>query len=107
MEKKKEKKSNIKPTNRLQDTYEDYGTIAYMIIKNGEIVYENYADNYSKDSKTNSFSMAKSITSILLFKAIQDGFIKSLDQPITDFYPDFKGEFADQTTGRQPRWHLV
>lgn len=94
----KEKKSNIKPTNRLQDTYEEYGTIAYMIIKNGEIVYENYADNYSKDSKTNSFSMAKSITSILLFKAIQDGFIKSLDQPITDFYPDFKGEFADQTT---------
>lgn len=94
----KEKESNIKPTGRLKDTYDEYGTIAYLIIKNGKIVYEDYAEDYSKDSKTNSFSMAKSITSVLLFKAIQDGFIKSLDQPITDFYPDFKGEFADQTT---------
>lgn len=93
-----EKESNIKPTNRLQDTYDEYGTIAYLIIKNGKIVYEDYADDYSKDSKTNSFSMAKSITSVLLFKAIQDGFIKSIDQPITDFYPDFKGKFAKEAT---------
>ncbi|MDN6279446.1 MAG: beta-lactamase family protein [Psychroflexus sp.] len=93
-----EKETAIKPTSRLQDTYKEYGTIAYLIIKDGKILYENYAEDYSKDSKTNSFSMAKSITSVLLFKAIQDGFIKSLDQPITDFHPDFKGEFANQTT---------
>lgn len=94
----KEKETNIKSTSRLVETNEEYGTIAYMLIKNGEIVYENYAEDYSKNSKTNSFSMAKSITSVLLFKAIQDGFIKGLEQPITDFYPDFKGEFAHQTT---------
>lgn len=90
--------NTLKPTDRLKDTNEKYGTIAFLIIKNGEILYENYAEGYSKDSKTNSFSMAKSITTSLLFKAIQDGHIQSLDQPLTDFFPDFKGEYASQCT---------
>jgi len=86
------------PTQRLIETNEKYGTVAFLIIKNGEIWYENYADSYGIDSKTNSFSMAKSITVSLLFKAIKDGHIKSLDQPLTDFFPDFKGEYASETT---------
>ena len=90
--------NSIKPTQRLDSVNNALGTTAFLIIKNGKIVYENYAPEYTKNSKTNSFSMAKSITTSLLFKAIQDGYIKSLEQPITDFFPNFKGEFAKSTT---------
>ncbi len=90
--------NTLQPTKRLLDTNEKYGTIALLIIKNSQILHENYAEGYDKYSKTNSFSMAKSITVSLLFKAIQDGYIKSLDQSLTDFFPDFKGEFVSETT---------
>lgn len=83
--------NSVDATDRLKNTNSEFGTVAYLIIKNDSIYYENYADNYGVDSKTNSFSMAKSITSSLLGKAIMDGYIKNLDQPISDFYPQYKG----------------
>jgi CubicO group peptidase (beta-lactamase class C family) len=79
------------PTKALTSTNNDLGTVAFLIIKNDSILYESYAEDYSKNAKTNSFSMAKSITSSLLGKAIMDGYIKSLDQPISDFYKEFEG----------------
>ena len=66
------------------------GTVAFLVIKNDSLLYENYAQNYSANSKTNSFSMAKSIVSAMLGKAIMDGHIKSLDQPLGDFFEQFK-----------------
>jgi CubicO group peptidase (beta-lactamase class C family) len=79
------------PTKALTSINNDLGTVAYLIIKNDSIFYEWYAEDYSKNSKTNSFSMAKSITTSLLGKAIMDGYIKNLDQPISDFYKEFEG----------------
>ena len=79
----------IEPTESLLTTNEELGTVAFIIIKNDSIIYENYADGYSLTSQTNSFSMAKSITTALLGKAIKDGFVKSLDQPVADFIPQF------------------
>lgn len=81
--------NSVKATKKLQQTNQKLGTVAFLIIKNDSIWYEDYADGYSANTKTNSFSMAKSITSALLGKAIRDGFIKSLDQPVADFYPQF------------------
>ncbi len=50
--------NSVNAIQRLADTNKELGTIAYLIIKNDSIYYENYAENYSVDSKTNSFSMA-------------------------------------------------
>lgn len=86
------------PTERLNATHKEMGTVAFMIIKNDSIWYENYAEGYGTTSKTNSFSMAKSITTALLGKAIMDGHIKSLDQPIGDFLPKFSEGMAAKTT---------
>ncbi|MBT0607869.1 serine hydrolase domain-containing protein [Aequorivita echinoideorum] len=80
----------IKASEKLSETNKKLGTVAFLIIKNDSILYEKYADGYSEKSQTNSFSMAKSITSALLGKAIDDGFIKSLEQPVGDFYPQFQ-----------------
>jgi len=81
--------NSVQATQKLQQTNEDLGTVAFLIIKNDSIWYESYADGYSATSKTNSFSMAKSVTSALLGKAIRDGYIKNLEQPVADFFPQF------------------
>jgi len=83
--------NTVLETEKLKKTHEALGSTAFVILKNDSIWHEYYAPNYSATSKTNSFSMAKSITSALLGKAIKEGFIKSLDQPVGDFFEQYKG----------------
>ena len=90
--------NSVTETNRLQKYNKAYGTIAYVIIKNDSVWFENYYDGFDQNSKTNSFSMAKSYVSGLLGKAIMDGYIKSLDQPVSDFFPEFSEGLAAQMT---------
>ncbi len=89
--------NTVEATNTLSKVNKDWGTIAYLIIKNDSIWFESYYEDFNKNSKTNSFSMAKSITTSMLGKAIMDGYIKNLNQPISDFYPEYKG--AKTTVG--------
>lgn len=92
--------NKVQSTDRLNTINEKLGTVAFMIVKNDSIWYENYADGYNEGSKTNSFSMAKSIVTAMLGKAIMDGHIKSLEQPVGDFFPEFsKGLAAKMTVG--------
>ena len=92
--------NSVKETAVLKKLNEDKGTIAYVIIKNDSIWFENYYDGFNKDSKSNSFSMAKSMISAMLGKAIMEGKIKSLDQPVSDFYPEYsEGLAAKMTVG--------
>ncbi|MFV0565836.1 MAG: serine hydrolase domain-containing protein [Flavobacteriaceae bacterium] len=87
-------------TNTLKQVNQQNGTIAYVIIKNDSIWFEKYYDGFNENSKSNSFSMAKSYVSALLGKAIMDGYIKSLDQPVCDFIPEFcNGLAANMTVG--------
>ena len=89
--------NSVKETDKLLEVNKDWGTIAFIIIKNDSIWFENYYDGFNENSKTNSFSMAKSVTTALLGKAIMDGYIKDLDQPISDFYPQY--DYAKTTVG--------
>jgi CubicO group peptidase (beta-lactamase class C family) len=75
---------------KYQDDFKRMGTIAYLIIKNDSIRYEEYWDGYSDTSHTNAFSMAKTFVSMLVGCALADGKIKSLEQPVGDFIPEFK-----------------
>lgn len=84
----------------LKDVFDQYGAVAYLVVKKGEIVHEQYWDDYSDTSHSNSFSMAKSITTMLVQCAIQDGYMTSWDQKVKDFLPDLQGEFADELTLR-------
>ncbi|MHA3787785.1 serine hydrolase domain-containing protein [Flavobacterium hauense] len=75
-------------------TFEEYltltKTVSFVIIKNDTIQYENYFNNYSRESIVASFSMAKSVTSILIGCAIDDGYIKSVDEPVINYVPELK-----------------
>jgi len=97
--------NSAEATPRLNEQNEALGTIAMVIIQNDSVWYEDYAEGYGRDSQTNSFSMAKSITSALLGKAIQDGAIESLDQPVGDFFEEYKengmtvGDLSSMSSG--------
>ncbi|MFD2551594.1 serine hydrolase domain-containing protein [Bizionia sediminis] len=90
--------NTVTETEALQKINTENGTIAYVIIKNDSIWFENYYDGFDANSKTNSFSMAKSYVSALLGKALMEGHIKSLDQPVGDFLPEFKDGLAAKLT---------
>ncbi|WP_167598357.1 serine hydrolase domain-containing protein [Leeuwenhoekiella sp. ZYFB001] len=92
--------NNYTLSDELMQTHKEFGSIAYMVIKNDSIVFEDYYDGFGQDSKSNSFSMAKSYVSALLGKAIKDGYIKSLDQPVGDFISEYsEGTAAQMTVG--------
>jgi CubicO group peptidase (beta-lactamase class C family) len=92
--------NSINETEKLLQTNKDYGTIAYVIIKNDSIWFEKYYDGFDKNSQTNSFSMAKSYVSGLMGKAIDEGYIKSLNQPVGDYFSEFNnGKAAKMTVG--------
>ncbi|KUF45448.1 serine hydrolase [Myroides marinus] len=90
--------NTVKASENLEKTHKELQSIAFIVIKNDSIFYEAYYDGYDKDSYTNSFSMAKSIVSAALGKALQRGEIKSLDQKVIDFLPELKGQYKDDIT---------
>ena len=77
---------------------EDNKTVAFLIIKNDTIQYEKYFKGYDEESIIPSFSMAKSVTSILIGCAIDDGLIKSVEEPITNYIPELKKSGFDKVT---------
>jgi len=79
---------------------EGYKTVAFLVLQNSSIKYEKYWDNYSDSSWSNSFSMAKSVISLLIGAAIDEGKIKSIDQKVGDFLPQFKEGLNNQLTIR-------
>ena len=75
-------------------------TVAFLIIRNDTLFYEKYFAGYGETSKVASFSMAKSFTSALIGAAIADGYIKSVEQPVTDFIPEIAAQGFDKVTIR-------
>jgi CubicO group peptidase (beta-lactamase class C family) len=71
---------------------EAYKPVAILVIKDRKIIYERYWGEYGPESLTNSFSMAKSIVGLLIGAAIDDGYIKNVEQNISDFIPEFGNE---------------
>ncbi len=62
-------------------------TTAFIVIKDDSIIYEQYFLGFDSTQIMNSFSMAKTITSLLIGKAIDLGYIKSLDEPVNKYIP--------------------
>jgi CubicO group peptidase (beta-lactamase class C family) len=72
-----------------------------LVLHEGKVRLERYAHGYSREGRWTSFSVAKSVTSTLVGAAIKDGYIKSLDEPVTKYIPDLAGGGYDGVTIRQ------
>lgn len=89
---------------RIQSRGQEYDLYDYisrnriaglLILKSGRVCFERY--EFGNDSRTRwiSMSMAKSVSSALVGVAIQDGFIESVDDPITRYLPELAGSGYD------------
>src|SRR4030095_48025 len=77
--------NKIKPTRSLQHELDSIRSVAFLVIKDDSIVFEEYWDNYGPSSLSNSFSCSKSIIGTLIGIANDEGKIKSLDDPIGNY----------------------
>lgn len=72
-----------------------------VIVHNGEIRHESYHRGFSDSGRWTSFSVAKSLTSTLVGAAIQDGYIESIEDPVSKYLPDLTGSAYDDVSIRQ------
>lgn len=72
-------------------------TAAIIVVKNGKTVYENYYNGYIATDTVHVFSVTKSLISILIGIAIDKGYIKSVDQNVLDFFPDYIEKRGERT----------
>jgi CubicO group peptidase (beta-lactamase class C family) len=75
-------------------------TSAFLVIKGGVVVYEQYAHGDSRESLHTSFSVAKSFTSAMIGVALAEGRIESLDDPIRRYLPELTSPTFDGVTIR-------
>lgn len=62
-------------------------TTSFLIVQNGQIIHESYYGQHTESTRSNSFSMAKSLIALLIGIAVDEGKISSLDAPISDYLP--------------------
>lgn len=72
----------------LRTFLEETESASLLILKNGEVVLEEYYNEHGAEVVGNSFSMAKSVITLLTQIAIQDGYIGSWDDPVTQWVPE-------------------
>ena len=78
------------------DDYVEHNRVAgLLVIQRGEILHEQYSLGNTEESLWVSFSIAKSVSSLLMGAAIQDGFIETIDDDITELMPVFEGTSYD------------
>lgn len=85
----------------IDDYMADQRLAGLVILQDGKIRLEEYRMDFGKDERWTSFSVAKSLVSTLVGAAIKDGFIKSLDDPLTTYIPELKGSGYDKVTVEQ------
>jgi CubicO group peptidase (beta-lactamase class C family) len=90
--------NNQEVSKTLTDFVVSTDSTSFIIVKNDTVIYEQYANGSSRDSMNTSFSMAKSMVSLLIGKAIEAGYIDSEYQVISDFIPEFKGTDMEHIT---------
>lgn len=81
--------NSLLPNEKSLDEYVDGSkTAALIIIRNDTIIYERYSEKYKESSIFNTFSVTKAFVTTLVGIAIEEGKIKHVDQPMTDYIPE-------------------
>ena len=73
-----------------RDFLEETETRAYLVFKGDTLLYEEYWDIHDKQTVSNSFSVSKTVVALLIGIATDEGLIKSLDDKVMDYIPEFK-----------------
>ena len=74
----------------LDDYLKTTKTTAFIVIREDSILFEKYYRGYTRDSISKNFSISKSVTSLLMGIAIDEGYIESVHDPVTKYVPELK-----------------
>ena len=87
----------------LDDYAEDWTITGLMVVANGKKALERYFRGETADSRHTSWSVAKSVTATLIGRALMEGRIDSLDDPVEKY----AAEYEDTDYGRTSLRHLL
>ena len=82
----------------LDDYIRQTNVVGFLVIKNNRILSEQYFHGNTSTSRWMSFSVTKSVVSMMVGAAVQDGFIKSIDDKVTDYIRHLKGSAYDDVS---------
>ena len=85
----------------VDDYMREQRTAALVIVHEGKVRFEKYGLDFKPGKRWTSFSVAKSFTSTLVGAAIKDGYIKSIEDKVSDYIPDLRGSPYDDVTIKQ------
>lgn len=97
---KARKYNQAKLPETTRDSLGKYQSVAFLVIHRDSLLYEEYWDQHDSTAISNSFSMAKSIVSLLVGCAIKDGDIKGIDDKVKKYFPELKGPYSEELTLR-------
>jgi CubicO group peptidase (beta-lactamase class C family) len=84
--------------NDMNDFFTKQNLAGALILHKGKVRYERYGIGHSPEKRWTSFSVAKSLTSSLVGIAVKEGYIKSVDDKVSDYIPGLKGSAYDAVT---------
>lgn len=82
------KPESIRKYSNSNDFLKDHGVIGFLVLHKDTIVYENYFNGFEKGDITQIFSVTKALVTPLLGLAIDNGYVQSMQQPVSDFLPN-------------------
>ena len=82
----------------IDQLLDDRRVRGFLVLQGNQILLEHYARGHGPDTRWISFSVTKSVTSMLIGAAIRDGFIDSVDDPVTRYLPRFIGTAYENVT---------
>jgi len=82
----------------IDQLLEDRRVRGFLVLQGDRILLEHYAQGHGPDTRWISFSVTKSVTSMLIGAAIRDGFIDSVKDPVTRYLPRFTGSAYETVT---------
>ncbi len=94
------KLGQIKMSAEQHQYIERLNASSFLVSWGDTIIYEEYFNEHNATRLSNSFSMAKSVVALLIGAAVEDGFIKSIDEPAANYLPEFKVDKKDEITIR-------
>ncbi|MEO1786275.1 MAG: serine hydrolase [Pseudomonadota bacterium] len=85
----------------IDDLHERQDMLGLVVLKDGAVVHESYGPGAGPGTLFTTWSVVKSLTSTLVGLAVQDGYIGSVDEPLTAYLPELRGTAYDGVTIRQ------
>lgn len=85
----------------LEDALTSSHSLSYLMVQGGEVVFEWYAEGHDLNRPIMTFSVSKSLLSMLVGVAIEEGLIQSVGDPVTQYLPEMTAGGLDRVSIEQ------